>query len=295
MPLLSPASPTLKYRRLLVFFLVAVILSILDNLDRPEPPERRPIPRRTIEPTTPPATVGAEGLRPPSPSDPIIEVEVDQRGDVTGSAFPVHRTGYWMTARHVVDGCDRVGIVTGRQHARLASVLAVHATADVALFKVPKYANQPLPVKLRPLRRGQAGFGFGYPSGKWAQLHTLLMGRARQRTVGRYRFVEPVLVWSVRNTYPAGVKSLGGISGGPLLDASGTVIGVHSSSGRRRGRLMTVAPITLINTLADASLAKTGTYKSSLDARDLTEKRYMRFGATLRETKRVVKVLCDVY
>lgn len=279
-----------------MFFLVAVVLGIVDNIDKPEPPVRRPIPQRTIEPAPPsPPATSSKGLNPPSPSDPIVEVEIDERRDVIGSAFPVHKTGYWMTARHVVDGCDRVGIVTGRQRARLASAVTIHANADLALFSIPSYANQPWPVKVRPLRRGQEGFGFGYPSGKWAQVHALLLGRARQRTVGRYRFVEPVLVWSVRSIYPAEIKSLGGISGGPMLDARGAVIGVHSSSSRRRGRLMTVAPVTLANILDQTGLAKTGATKSPLDVSDLTEKRYIHFGSALRTTKAVVQVLCDVY
>jgi S1-C subfamily serine protease len=279
----------------LVVFLLAVVLAILDNIDKPQPPVRRPIPQRTIEPAPPPPpiTIG-EGLDPQSPSDPILEVEIDERRDVIGSAFPVHKTGYWMTARHVVDGCDQVGIVTGRQRARLASAVTIHASADIALFSIPSQTNRPWPVKMRMLHRGQKGFGFGYPGGEWAQVHTLLLGRARQRTVGRYRFVEPVLVWSVRNTYPPGIKSLGGISGGPMLDTSGAVIGVHSSSSHRRGRLMTVAPITLTNMLGQIGLARTGAAKPPLDVSDLTEKRYMRFGSELRTRKTVVKVICDV-
>lgn len=284
----------LKWKReLLALVLILTFAGLIGVADKSM---RRPLPQRIVElpPFPPPPTV-FRGLDPPAPGDPAYKVKIDGPRDSRGTAFPIHRDGHWMTARHVVDSCDRIGILSGRKKIRWASAVAIHANADLAVFSMRGSAPLTLPVDLRPLERGQKGFGFGFPNGKWAQLHTLLLGRARQHTAGRYRLVEPVLVWSVHTSVPSNIKTLGGISGGPMLDTSGTVIGVHSASSRRRGRLMTVAPITLLSMLNEIGLADAGAPRPPLDVVDLAETRFPRFGDSLRRKRVVVPVVCDVF
>src|SRR5215510_2753139 len=59
----------------------------------------------------------AETPGPPLPeADPFDErvlVQVGDAEDGIGTAFAINRSGMWLTARHVVDGCSRVGLSVG--------------------------------------------------------------------------------------------------------------------------------------------------------------------------------------
>ena len=52
----------------------------------------------------------------------------------------------------------------------------------------------------------------------------------------------PVLAWAEVRRYPDTLDSLEGISGGPVLDQNGDVIGIIVATSVRRGRDFTVAP-----------------------------------------------------
>ena len=49
-------------------------------------------------------------LKPGSPLDAVFTVDVGTKNSSIGTAFSVSEDGIWFTARHVVDGCDRVGL-----------------------------------------------------------------------------------------------------------------------------------------------------------------------------------------
>ena len=66
----------------------------------------------------PPPPKGAEPLGevvgPASPFDPSVVVDVPEKaGPAAGTAFSIARSGVWLTARHVVDGCAKPVIVVG--------------------------------------------------------------------------------------------------------------------------------------------------------------------------------------
>jgi len=44
------------------------------------------------------------------PNDPAVMVELGVRQSGSGTAFSIDGSGTWLTARHVVDSCDRVGL-----------------------------------------------------------------------------------------------------------------------------------------------------------------------------------------
>ena len=52
----------------------------------------------------------------------------------------------------------------------------------------------------------------------------------------------PSLTWAEVSAFPDALKSLGGMSGGPMLDTSGKIVGVMVAASLRRGRIDTVAP-----------------------------------------------------
>ena len=70
----------------------------------------------TPDQDAPPATpdsIQREGatLPPPSAFDETILVRVDSPKDGIGTAFSINAAGNWLTARHVVDGCDEVALL----------------------------------------------------------------------------------------------------------------------------------------------------------------------------------------
>lgn len=260
------------------------------------PSVRRPLPESGFQSPRRPVPSAREGtpLDPPSPTDPPLQVAASgPPRDSAGTAFAVDSRGRWMTARHVVEDCDRVAIVVGPREARLVEQTTLHPRADLALLALP-YLRPPLAAGKPALRAGQDGFSFGFPATRWGQVHSLLIGRARQRMQGRYRRVEPVLVWSVSSRQPQHLRDYGGISGGPILDRSGTVIGVHTTGQRRRGRLMTVAPVNVMGMLSRNGIRGRKAVAAPLDSRDLTDKRYARFGQALRVRNIVAQIVCDI-
>ena len=62
------------------------------------------------------------------------------------------------------------------------------------------------------------------------------------KVTGRYKSEEPVLAWAESGRSEGLKGSLGGLSGGPVLDKDGEIIGVVTAESLRRGRVYSVAP-----------------------------------------------------
>ena len=71
--------------------------------------------RRDDSTTTQIPGVEYEGpaLQPASVFDPEVLVEVGPVASGVGTAFAIDEAGWWLTARHVVDGCSKVGLAVG--------------------------------------------------------------------------------------------------------------------------------------------------------------------------------------
>ena len=185
-------------------------------------------------------------LPPPSPRDPVFEVVSDGPGGgtSTGTAFSVNAQGLWLTARHVVQGCGAIG-VRERQRWVRAAVAWAHPNADVALIRTQNGAP-PLPLAEDTPLRGMDGFGMGFPQGRPGAVQGRLLGRAQMQARGLFQGRAPTLEWAEVRRSPNFRGSLGGISGGPLLDSDGRVLGVMVAEEPRRGRFSTAAPETLL-------------------------------------------------
>ena len=230
----------------LVTFISAGIKWQGDNQPPRAAPERRPVPDLVPPAAAPanpaPGRVRRPKLSEPSAADPLSIIEIGakvQHG--SGTAFPVSDACVWMTARHVIDGCLDVYLIP----AYPATVAYAHPSADVAILIAARRAPGVV-LSGDPLQIGQDGFSFGFPAGKLGAAHGQLMGRSRMQFNGRMSGVTPTLTWAEIRRVPDELESLGGISGGPVFDEQGRLIGMHVGGSKRRGRTLSVAPEVLL-------------------------------------------------
>jgi hypothetical protein len=266
-----------------------------------QPPAEQPTepPRRVAVAPPPPAPLPEDdeeigGPPLPGPSEFDEEVWVALPVDVgpqTGTAFTIDE-GVWMTARHVVDGCTRVGLVISGDNGVLAEGVIPAENADLAIVRAP-LERPPLAVDLDESRRrlGDAVYMIGYPQGVPGEVAGKLLGRETMQVRGRYATREPVLAWAETSRTRGISGSLGGISGGPAFDGDGEIIGVTVAEAPRRGRIYTAAPSSLTAALATAEATPDA---AAAPARDLSEATYGLEGRRLRRELRVAKVLCLV-
>ncbi len=250
---------------------------------------RRPAPQAFVPPAVRPGPRG--DLPSPSRRDPEVIVQVGEKRPSSGTAFAIGGPGVWMTARHVVDGCSEVFLLTGERRGVRVRDVKLHRNADLAVL-FTRGGPDALPLTAAGLDIGQDGFAPGYPQGKAADLHTRLLGRSRLRSIGRYSTNEPAITWAEQRRAPAFQGSLGGLSGGPMLDASGALVGVVVAESRRRGRVTSAAPVSIRNLLADLDVTPTVTGPSPQPA--FTAVNFVRNGQSLRRSLTVSKVVCRV-
>lgn len=252
--------------------------------------------RRNAEPTLPEGERPGALLPPQSGLDPEVLVEVGPVTSGLGTAFAIDTTGWWVTAKHVVADCRKVGIIVGRRpggdRPAATTVLEVRESpnADIALLKT-EIAPAALALKLDEdeLRVGQQAFHIGFPQGRQGEAMSTLIERQTLVAQGRYSGQEPVLAWAERSRTSGLRGSLSGISGGPAIDSRGRVIGVTIAESARRGRLYTAAPSSLLRLL---EAEKESVTPNGEPSRRMSERDYGMAADTLRRSLAVAQVVC---
>jgi serine protease Do len=279
-----------------VLVLLAVVGQVLRGGDAPDGDRspRRPAPEAfsgalwesetAAFDTAPEASRPAPGARLPLVREAVIEVQ-PRTSSGTGTAFAV-ADGVWLTARHVVEGCEKRGIQIDHKRAMRIERAVHHPNADVSLLFTK---TAPAAVALATEDRAASGYHIGFPAGRPGALHGKRLGTTRLRYDGAYRVRETVTAWSEVSRVPPGSGSLGGMSGGPVFDADGRVVGVVLAEAQRRGRTYTATPETLAELFGTAKVrpaAAPGTEPA------LTALRYGAAARDLIRTLRVARVLC---
>lgn len=234
-------------------------------------------------------------LPPPTSRDQSFTIRIGQKKNSTGTAFSIADNGVWITARHVAFGCRVMGILTGRNKGFKVLKSVVHPNADVAILFTQRGA--PFFPVARPNHRltlGQNGFHFGYPRGKPGDVHSRVMGRRIMRVEGRYSTAEPVVAWAEQSRQPNTRGPLSGLSGGPILDKTGTIVGVHVAGSIRRGRIYSVPPISMHQVIQQARAKLGGRQRNQLGTNMLNPRDYPRYGGLVRRQLTSAKVLCLV-
>jgi len=225
-------------------------------------------------------------VAPQRADDPVVVVEVPAKKSSVGTAFAI-ADGWWLTARHVVDQCALVGLLTSAKKGVRVRRTLLHPSADLALLAA-NLRPDTLPLSGTMPARGSDGFSIGYPQGRRGEVHASLLGRVRLRSRGRYNIEEAALFWAERQRVPAKLRALGGLSGGPMLDPQGQVVGVLVAASRRRGRVTTTHPNTALRLLSDEGVVPAGGARRNLSAGN-----FSREGERLRRDLTIAKVFCE--
>lgn len=289
-----------SFRWLLMLWGVIWLLNLLRGPGIEEEAPRRPRidaasaqddgPPVTLKPPSANAPRRGPALPPPSADDPVVLVEPDRKqGTSVGTAFAMHEDGVWVTARHVVNDCRRVAM-RGRYGWSAIEVAWVHPRADLAIVRT-QGAPAHLALSQDDVSYDQNGYAIGYPQAKPGAVHGHLLGRTRMRSPGLFAGESSTLAWAEVERQPGLSGSLGGISGGPLLDETGRVIAVIVAEVPRRGRFETLAPEVL-----RAVAARDELWPSSRQAPlqlPLHENDFGRTGEELRQRSSVALVGCS--
>lgn len=234
------------------------------------------------------ADYSGDPLGPVTPFDPTVVVDApsDDVQPQMGTAFSIAHDGRWVTARHVVEGCRQPALVIDKNRA-LAADVRLAARADVAVL-LTDGGPPPLPLANGDsIYKGQRGFHPGYPQGKPGAVVSRLIGRETLRVKGRGGYEEPVLAWAESGRTEGLKGSLSGLSGAPVLDRRGRVLGVTIAESPRRGRIYTTAP--------DGFVAAVGGEYVGVDeqlGQSVTTRNYGAVSDQLRRDLRVAQVVC---
>ena len=204
-----------------------------------------------------------------------------------GTAFSISAAGVWLTARHVIEDCRQAAVIVADGRGVLAKVIA-DPESDVAVLQT-EGGGPPLPLApKRDLADGQRAFHPGFPQGRPGEATSIYLGRDAWRERARWARPQDVLAWAESGRTDGIKGSLAGLSGAPVLDKAGQVVGVTLAEAPRRGRLYAAPPDAIRAALARAKVKLTGLAQGQ----PVTIDNYGRVADGLRRDLRVARVAC---
>jgi S1-C subfamily serine protease len=161
-------------------------------------------------------------------------------------------------------------------------------STDVAVLKT-EGGGPPLPLALtEPLVDGQRAFHPGFPHGAPGEATSLYLGHDDWRGQGRGAQGQRVLAWAETGRTAGVSGSLAGMSGAPVLDQEGRVVGVTLAQSPRRGRIYAAPGDAIRAALARAKVELTGL----ASGQDISVDNYGMVADGLRRDLRVAEVAC---
>jgi serine protease Do len=233
-----------------------------------------------------PAAAAMLSLTSPMPASLVRQLPRANEREV-GTAFSVSDAGVWLTARHVVGDCRRAAVLVSPGRGVIAKVIA-DRSGDVAVLTTEGGAP-PLPLAdEQPKRPGLRAYHPGFPAGQPGEAASRLIGPYRLHGSLRGEPDQPVLAWTEVGRTKGLKGSLAGLSGAPVLDNRGRVIGVTLAESPRRGRIYTAPPEAIRAALAYARQSPAG----FAQGQSISTGNYGRAADGLRRDLRVAPVAC---
>ena len=156
----------------------------------------------------------------------------ERRAPSSGSGFILSSDGYIMTNHHVVNGANKILIITNDKSSYEAKLIGTDKRSDLALLKIDAI-NLPT-VKIASddnVKLGEWVLAIGSPFG-FNQTVTAGIVSGKQRKLAGDNYVPYIQTDVAINP---------GNSGGPLFNLSGEVIGVNAQIYSRTGGFMGVS------------------------------------------------------
>jgi S1-C subfamily serine protease len=254
--------------------LLWVVVGQREDADAPAPPA--PVPGEEAAPLDPDSPFSADARRTPEPGP-----------TASGAAFSVSQRGVWVTAGHVVRQCRRVVLMVAEGRGVAATVVA-DPDMDLAILTTDGGAPA-LPIaEASDIGRGMRGFHVGFPRGQAGELTSRFVGRDTLPADRRGKADQPVLAWAETGRTEGAEGALYGLSGAPVLDNVGRVVGVTVGQAPRRGRLYSTDPDAVRALLAGVGVTPAPYVPHQL----ITTANYGRAADDLRRSLSVAQVFC---
>jgi S1-C subfamily serine protease len=135
-------------------------------------------------------------------------------GHATGSGFYISRDGYLLTNVHVVGSAKYVKVKLAEGHSLVGEVVKTDGARDVALVKTDSSPSTVMPIRDKGVQIGEEVFAIGSPFGE------VLSGTLTRGVVSGLREIDH------HNFVQSDAAINRGNSGGPLLDATGSVVAI---------------------------------------------------------------------
>ncbi len=166
-------------------------------------------------------------------------VTVDGRGRIPATGIIWSADGEILTADHVVQRDENIQVTLADGKKYPATVKGRDPSSDLVLLKIDAVGLS-VPEFAEGLKVGHLVFAVGRPDDLQATLGSVVAIGGQVR--GHHRWLEAYIQSDV-TMYP-------GFSGGPLVDASGRVVGLNSSALARGASL--AVPVSAAKAVADA-------------------------------------------
>jgi hypothetical protein len=110
---------------------------------------------------------------------------------------------------------------------------------------------------------------------------------------GRLQGTAAVLVWAEERRFPDTLEALSGISGGPMLDENGDVVGIMVAVSARRGRTFSVAPEILEATQLEFGLQGPSSAAPPVSEVTTPPVSLQNAATAMRSNSRIVETVCE--